>query len=96
MKVKITKRQLKLLMNNLHLIGDRGLNLKMSGKTFKKVFGQALVNESKLYKVNMWFGSLNTATMIVADNNGVAMMAARKMFPKATIFDATEIKCKLH
>ena len=37
MKIKVTKRQLKLLLDNFHLIGDRGLQLRMSGETFKKL-----------------------------------------------------------
>ena len=37
MKIKITKRQLKILLDNFHLIGDRNLELTMSGKTAKRL-----------------------------------------------------------
>ena len=37
MKIKVTKKQFKILLDNFHLIGDRGLQLTMSGATFKKL-----------------------------------------------------------
>jgi len=37
MKIRVTRQQFQILLDNFHLIADRGLQLKMSGKTFKRV-----------------------------------------------------------
>jgi hypothetical protein len=36
MKIKVTKRQFNILINNFHLL-KKGLQLKMSGKTAKEI-----------------------------------------------------------
>lgn len=39
MRIKVTKRQFKLLLDNFHIIGERGLEIKMSVKLLNYVLG---------------------------------------------------------
>lgn len=95
MKIKVTKRQFKILLDNMDLIGDRGLQLTMSGKTFKKIFPyEIIINEQKLYKVRVWVGGYPTNVLVFSDGGASARMIASKLYPKATVFDAKEIKTK--
>ncbi|WP_345192754.1 hypothetical protein [Algibacter agarivorans] len=38
MKIKVTKKQFELLLRNFDLIGNRGLELQMSGKLAKMLY----------------------------------------------------------
>lgn len=93
MKIKVTKKQFKILLDNFHLIGERGLELTMSGKTFKKIFPyEIIMNEQKLYKVRIWVGGYPTKVLVFSDGGGSARMIASKLYPKARVFDAKELK----
>ena len=69
MRVKITKRQFKILLDNFHSIGDRGLELTMSGKSAKRLkLGEAKIINKKNHFfsrihvediANILFSSLN-------------------------------------
>jgi hypothetical protein len=37
MRYRVTKRQFNILIANFYLIGDRGLQLKMTGKTAREI-----------------------------------------------------------
>ncbi|NOY48466.1 MAG: hypothetical protein GXO84_09810 [Chlorobi bacterium] len=96
MKIKVTKRQFKILLDNLCLVGEKGLQLTMSGKAFKKIMPNIEpINEQKMFKVGMWFGPFDTITLVYAHNSSSAMIIARKMFPKARVYSATQLKGKL-
>lgn len=101
MKVKITSRQFELLMNNFHLISDRGLNIKMDGKTFKKIVPAiypvnetSKINEQNLYKVKMWLGSFSTGVLIFGDSGSMATSIVKKLYPRATVYMATKVNSK--
>jgi hypothetical protein len=94
MKIKVNRRQLDLLLKNLHWLN--GLTLTMNGETFKTVVaGSSLVNEGRMFMVDLWFGANNTKHIVFAHNSAEAMVLAGKMFPKANVFHATPIKGKL-
>ncbi len=96
MRVKVTKQQLELLINNFHLIGDRGLGMQMSGKTARLVMPKdEVLKEQKLFKVNLWLGAFNTSAVVYANNSSSAREIAVRLFPKARVFSATEIKGRI-
>ncbi|MBZ9628142.1 hypothetical protein LB450_08530 [Psychroflexus sp. CAK1W] len=97
MKIKINTRQFDFLIDNFPLIGHKGPNLKMSGKVFKKIMPVIYpLNEGqKAYKVDMWFGTFKTKMIIFSDSSATAIVLARKMFPKARVYGATEVKGRL-
>jgi len=96
MKIRVTKRQFKILLDNLHLIGEKGVQLTMSGKAFKKIIPDIYpMNEQRMFKVSLWFGAFNTITLVYAHNSSNAMTIAGKMFPKARVYSATQLKGKL-
>ena len=41
MKIKVTKRQFQILLDNFHLMSDRGLELQMSGKSAKVLLSKS-------------------------------------------------------
>ena len=43
MRIKITKKQFKLLFDNLHILSAKGLEMKMSGATFLYLFGDGKI-----------------------------------------------------
>ena len=93
MRVKVTKKQLELLVNNFHWIGDRGLGLNMSGKTARLVMpNEEVLKEQKLFKVNLWLGAFNTSAVVLAGNSSSAREVASRLFPNARVYSATEIK----
>jgi len=95
MKIKVTKRQFKILLDNLHLVGEKGIQLTMSGKAFKSIMPDIYpLNEGKMFKVSLWFGAFNTITLVYAHNGANAMTIAGKMFPKARVYSASEFKGK--
>ena len=47
MRIKVTKRQFKILLDQFPLIGDRGLELKMSVKAFKNVMPKTHIHVDK-------------------------------------------------
>lgn len=49
MKIKVTKRQFKILLDNFHLIGGKGLELTMSGKTAKRLKLGETVSKHEVY-----------------------------------------------
>lgn len=100
MRVKVTQRQFELLLNNLDYIG--GASLVMSDKTFRKIIPdgypmneQRKLHEQKLFKVDMWLGSFSTKALIFANDGGVAIALAKKMYPRATVYGAKQVKGKL-
>ena len=96
MKIKVTKEQFKILLDNFHLIGDKGLELTMSGKLAKMLVPEAyIVNEQKLFKVDVWVGGYPTKVIIYSDNSASARVVAGKLYPKAKIFSASELRGRL-
>jgi hypothetical protein len=96
MRVKVTQKQFELLLNNFHLIGDRGLELTMSGKLAKMLTPETyIVNEQKLFKVDIWIGAYPTKVIIYSDNSASARVVAGKLYPKAKIFSASELRGRL-
>ena len=53
MRYIVTKRQFNILVDNFNLIGDRGLQLNMSGKTAKEVIDEISNHKSYLVKFSM-------------------------------------------
>ena len=96
MKIKVTKRQFKILLDNFHFIGDRGLELTMSGKLAKMLVPETyMVNEQKLFKVDIWIGAYPTKVIVYSDNSASARVVAGKLFPNAKIFSASELRGRL-
>jgi hypothetical protein len=96
MKIKVSKKQFKILLNNFELIGDKGLGIEMSGEAFKNIVpDENELNEQKAYKVDMWVGSFPIKVIIFSGNSVTARMAAGKLFPKARVNFASEIKGNL-
>lgn len=93
MRVKVTKHQLELLINNFHLIGDKGLGMQMSGKTARLLMPKdEVLKEQKLFKVNLWLDAFNTSAVVLAGNSSSAREVASRLFPNARVYSAKEIK----
>jgi hypothetical protein len=96
MKIRITKRQFKLLLDQFHTIGDRGLKLTMSGKLAKSLsVDEQVLMENRQYKVHFWIGGLSSHVVIPSPTGAYAMNIVSKLYPNAQIYSATEIKGKL-
>ena len=91
MKVKVTKRQFNILINNFKLIGDRGLFLNMSGKTAKEVIDEHS-NEGKSYIVNFSLNGFRSKIKVYSTNNSRARKLASELLPNAKIFNAVEVR----
>lgn len=96
MKYKITQKQFEMLLANFQILTDNGLELKMSGKTAKKVMPghNGVIKEQKQFLVNIWVGGYNTKAIIFASNGSRAVELTRKLYPTARVAGATEIKRK--
>ena len=93
MKIRVTKRQFNILLDNFHLIGNRGLELQMSGKLVKMLVPETyLVNEQKLFKVDILIGAYPNKVIVYSDNGASARVVAGKLFPKVRIFSASELR----
>jgi hypothetical protein len=65
----------------------------MSGKLVKMLVPETyLVNEQKLFKVDIWIGAYPTKVIVYSDNGASARVVAGKLFPKARIFSASELR----
>jgi hypothetical protein len=96
MKIRISKRQFRLLLDQFHLIGDRGLNITMSGKSAKALSeNEQVLIENRQYKVHFWIGGLSSYVVIPSPTGAYAMDIVSKLYPKAQVYSATEIKGKL-
>ena len=96
MKIKVTKRQFEILLANFHLIGNRGLELQMSGKLAKLLtLDEQILKETRMYKVHLWIGGLSTHIIIPSPNGAYARELVKKLYPKAEVYGTTEIKTKL-
>ncbi|MDB4225877.1 hypothetical protein N8Z48_02085 [Algibacter sp.] len=95
MKIKVTKRQFKILLDKFHLIGDRGLELTMSGKLAKLITLNEVLNESRMYKVHLFIDALSTHIIIPSPNGAYARELVSKLYPNAQVHGAIEIKSKL-
>jgi len=96
MKIKVTKKQFELLLKNFDLIGDRGLTLTMSGKLSKMLVPETyIINEQKLFKVDIWVGAYPTKVVVYADNSAAARVVTGKLFPNARVFSASELRGRL-
>lgn len=96
MKIKVSTRQFKILLDNFHLIGDKGLKLTMSGRLLKMLSPKLKnINEQKAYKVDIWIGGFRSKLLIYANTGGGARLIARKLFPKATIYNASEFRTRI-
>ncbi len=47
MRIKVTKKQFKLLFKNLHILTKNGLQMQMNGKTFLYLFDDYNTYKSK-------------------------------------------------
>jgi len=90
MRVKVTKRQFTILIDNFNLIGNRGLYLKMTGKTAKEVIDESFNYKSYLVRFSM--NGYKSAIEVNASNITRAKQIASKLLPSAKIFNVTEIK----
>lgn len=96
MKIKVTKRQFEILLNNFHLIGNKGLELSMSGKLAKMLTPELnQINEQKAFKVDIWIGGFPSKVIVYSDSSGAARLIVGKLFPKATIYNSTEVRGRL-
>lgn len=91
MRYKVTKRQFNILLDNFKLIGDRGLSLKMNGKTAKEVIGERS-HIGKSYIVNFSLNGFRSKIKIYSNNNTRARKIAKELLPNAKILNAYEIK----
>lgn len=95
MKIKVTQRQFEILLNNFHLIGDKGLELTMSGKLAKLItLNEEVLEENRMYKVAFWIDGLSSFVIIPSPTGGYAMQVVSKLYPKAQVYNAIEIKGK--
>lgn len=90
MRVKVTKRQFNILIDHLGFIGDRGLQLKMKGKTAKEVIDES--NNYKSYWVKFSVNGYRSTIEVNASNITRARQLASKLLPSAKIFNVTEIR----
>jgi hypothetical protein len=49
MKIKVTQKQFNLLLNNFHLIGDKGLGLTLNGKSAERLKLSENVSKHEVY-----------------------------------------------
>jgi len=91
MRYKVTKRQFNILIDNFNLIGNRGLYLKMTGKTAKEVIDEHS-NEGKSYIVNFSLNGFRSKIKVYSTNNSRARKLASELLPNAKIFNAYEVK----
>ena len=49
MKIKVTQKQFNLLLNNFHLISDKGLGLTLNGKSAKRLKLSENVSKHEVY-----------------------------------------------
>ena len=91
MRIKVTKQQLELLVNNFHWIGDRGLGLQMTGKTAKEFIDEHS-NEGKSYIVNFSLNGYRSKIKVFSTNNSRARKIATELLPNAKIFNAVEVR----
>jgi hypothetical protein len=91
MKVRVSKRQFNILIDNLKLIGEKGLYLKMRGKTAKGIIDEH-TNEAKSYIVNFSLNGYKSKIKIFSNNNSRARKLAGEILPNARIFNAVEVK----
>lgn len=91
MKVRVSKRQFNLLIDNLKLIGKKGLYLKMRGRTAKEIIDEHS-NEGKSYIVNFSLNGYRSKIKVFSINNFRARKLASELMPNAKIFNAKEVK----
>ena len=95
MKIIVTRPQFDLLLRNLHWLDGKAL--EMNGKTFKAVVADSrMINERRMFEVELWLGSFNTKVIVQAHNSSEAMYLARKMFPKADVYGANKFKSSFY
>ena len=91
MRYKVTKRQFNILIDHLDFIGDRGLQLKMTGKTAKEVIDEHS-NDGKSYIVNFSLNGYRSKIKVFSTNNSRARKIASELLPNAKIFNAVEVR----
>jgi hypothetical protein len=91
MRYKVTKRQFNILIANFNLIGDRGLELKMNGKTAKEIIDENK-DDGKSYIVNFTLNGYRSKIKVFSSNNSRARKLASELMPNAKIFNAIEVR----
>lgn len=91
MRYRVTQRQFNILIDNFNLIGDKGLQLKMTGKTAKEFIDEAS-GDGKSYIVNFSLNGFKSKIKIFSGNNYQARKLAKEILPGAKIFNAVEVR----
>ena len=47
MRMKVTKKQFKLMFDNLHILTEKGMKMEMNGKTFLYLYSNGIIGKSK-------------------------------------------------
>jgi len=91
MRYRVTKRQFNILIDHLDFIGDRGLQLKITGKTAREFIDEHS-SEGKSYIVNFSLNGYRSKIKVFSTNNSRARKIAIELLPNAKILNAYESK----
>lgn len=91
MKYRVTKRQFNILINHFDLIGDKGLQLTMSGKIARDYIDENK-DDGKSYIVNFSLNGYRSKIKVFSTNNYRARKIAMQLMPNAKIFNAIEVR----
>ena len=88
MKIKVTREQFKLMIDNINIIKEKGLTIEINGTKIQKLVDENNKSFGDFYKVKIWLGVFPTDIIISASNSANAFVIAKKMFPNARVVSA--------